>query len=109
MDAFENAQKLFNNYEKNGGFHNLKTSLDILDEIIEGQGPAFERAINFKKIIEQHIDTQINTIWAKGNVDEFGKALKDDEFIRLLWKAMSEEDRSIFLKLLSIKRDYFKL
>jgi methyl coenzyme M reductase subunit C-like uncharacterized protein (methanogenesis marker protein 7) len=108
MEDFENAQKLFDAYQKNGRFHNLRDSLDILEKIIESQEADVQRAINFKQIIERHIDTQLNEIWVKSNVDEFGRTLKDDQLTDLLLEAMSEEDRSKFFNLFSIKKDYFK-
>lgn len=35
MANFEEAQRLFSAYQKNGGVHNLRDSLDILQEIME--------------------------------------------------------------------------
>jgi hypothetical protein len=108
MESFENAQKLFDAYQKVGRINNLRDSLDILDEMIESQGTNSHRAINFKQIIGRRIDTKLNEIYAKSNVDEFGKALKDSEFGDILFEALGEEDFRRFITLLSIKRDYLR-
>ena len=81
MEDFKNAQKIFNDYQKIGGFHNLRDSLNILDEIIESQGTGAQRASNFKQLIGRHIDTQLDEILAISNVYEFGK--DDDKFLEV--------------------------
>lgn len=108
MESFENAQKLFDAYQKGGRINNLRDSLDILDEIIESQRTDPHRAINFKQIIRRHIDTKLNEIYVKSNVDEFGKALKDGELGDILFEALGEEDFRRFFSLISIKRDYLR-
>lgn len=108
MKAFEDAQKSFSEYQKNGRFHNLEDSLNLLNEIIESKGIDLRRAINFKQIIGRHIDIQINEILVKSNVDDFGKALKDNESGNLLWESLSKDDLVNFVRLSRIKKNYFE-
>jgi hypothetical protein len=108
MKAFEDARESFNEYQKNGGFHNLEDSLGLLNEIIESKGIDLQRAINFKQIIGRHIDVQINEIWVKSNVDDFGKALNDDELGNLLWESLSKDVFVNFVRLSRIKKNYFE-
>jgi len=107
MVAFEKARELFNSYQESGRLNKLRDSLDILDQIIQGQGADLQRAINLKQVIGRHIDAQIDGIAAKANIDEFRKYLKDDEGVSFLSEALNEKDLANFAKLLSIKNDYF--
>jgi hypothetical protein len=108
METFKNAQKFFRAYQKNGRFRNLRDSLDILDELIERQGTDSLSALNFKQIIGRHIDTKLDEIYVKSNVDEFGKHLNNSDAGFFLFEALSKEDLSRFVGLSRIKKDYFK-
>jgi hypothetical protein len=70
MTIFEDAQRLFSAYQKNGGFHNLRNSLDILQEIIKNQSADSQRAINFKNTISKYIKDQIKGISHKCNIPD---------------------------------------
>ena len=108
IKTFEKAQKLFDAYQNYDKISSLRDSLDILDEIIESHGADCQRAINLKQIIGRHVDSKLNEIYVKRNVDEFGKSLNDVELGGLLLEALSKEDLRRFVALISIKRDYFK-
>ncbi len=79
-----------------------------MDELIESQGADFQRPINVKQIIGGYIDAQLNKIWSKGDIDEFGKSLSDDQMANLLFESLSKDDLANLVRLSRIKKDYFK-
>lgn len=116
MAIFEDAQRLFSAYQRNGGVHNLRDSLDILQEIIENQSADSQRAINFKSTISKHINDQIKGIFVKCNVPDFAKDLKniDDQDLLLeklatiLSAALNKADGKNLGELLTIQSEYFR-
>jgi hypothetical protein len=108
MESFDDAKKLFNDYQKNGRFHSLKDSLNILDEIIATQGADEQRAIKFKGLIKTHIDSRINDIYSNANIDEFAKRANIEEELAILSESLSKEQMKRFMRLLRIKIDYFE-
>lgn len=116
MEVFEEVQKLFDAYQKNGDFHNLRDSLDILDEVIESKSAESHKAINFKKTIAKHIDNQVKGVIVKCNIRDFAKDLKDiddqdlllEKLASVLSASFSKEDGKTFFELLNIQSDYFK-
>ncbi len=112
MGEFERAQELFDNYERNGQFENLREAKDIIDELIEDAGPDTKRTKNFKENIDRKINNQIRDIFAKCNVREFLGNPNDcatheiliDKLSRLLYVALSTEDGNNLLELLDLKR-----
>jgi len=107
IDEFEKAQQFFGSFQKNGDFHNLRKSLDILDELINIQGRESERAARLKGNIRHCIDSQMDGIYAKTNLEEFSKGLDDDQAVELLLKSLSQEDFKRLMRLFRIKKDYF--
>jgi hypothetical protein len=79
----------------------------MLEELIDRQGPDSQRATNLKKIIGKYLDARLEEIWGKGNIDEFGKHLKDSELPALFYEALDKADMDKFGKLLRIRKDYF--
>jgi hypothetical protein len=108
MEDFKDAQRLFDAYEKTGGFHNLTDSLDILLEIIQRQGTNAQRAHAFKQRVGRYIDTQLDEILDRSNVYEFVKDLNGGKLAEFLDESLSEKDSSRFVNLMRIKKDYFK-
>lgn len=113
MGEFENAQELFDTYERNGQFENLREAIDILDGLIEDEGIDANRAKNFKESIVRKINNQIKDIFTKCNVREFFGDPKDytdhgkliDDLSKLLYAALSAEDGNNLLELLDIKKN----
>lgn len=105
MAFFEDAQRLFNAYERNGGFHNLRNSLDILQEIIEAQNSDSQRATNLKNTISKNINDQIKGISLRGNLPNF---LKGNNAKTILSAALNDEDLSKFSELVDLKLEFFK-
>lgn len=116
MENFEDAQRLFSDYEKNGGFHNLRNSLDILDEIIGNQSVDSQRALNFKNTISKHINKEIKAVFVKCNIPDFAKDLKsiDDQDLLLeklaafLSNVLTKKYGEILIELWKIQSEYFK-
>jgi hypothetical protein len=102
MKYFEEAQKLFSDYEKNRRLDDLKGSLTILDLIIEDQRADTERAKRFKERI-LHINNEIKEICLKGNITEFGAFKGDiDKFNEVLSASLNEDDRERLIDLTDI-------
>jgi len=59
MDNLESAQKLFTAYQSTSNIFQLKDALDILDELIDGNGGDAAKARNLKKAIKDSISKQI--------------------------------------------------
>jgi len=108
MEDFDNAQKLFGSFQKHGKFSDLRESLDILETLIGHQGIESKRASNLRKIISDHIDSELNAIYAKGNIDEFGKGLTLEEAAGLMLEALDKRDLIRFGQFLRIKKRYFE-
>jgi hypothetical protein len=109
MNDFIGAQQLFGEYERYGDTDALEFALSILRHIIENQGSDTRRAINLKTKIGKHIDAQITHILAKCNFEEFRKPEESiDDAITFLSSCLADEDANKFLKLSSIKSEYFK-
>jgi hypothetical protein len=116
MANFEEAQRLFSAYQRNGVVHNLRDTLDILEEIIEHRSVDSQRATNFKNRISKHIAEQIKGIFVKCNIPDFAKDLKniDDQDLLLkklasvLSAALSKEDGKYLGELLTIQSEYFR-
>lgn len=116
MTTFQETQQLFNAYQNNGDFLNLRDCLDNLDEIIDSHDTESQKAIEFKKTIARYIDKQRNDIFVKCNIQDFAKDIKNirdrdlliDKLTSLLSASFSDEDMKLFVELLDIKSDYFK-
>jgi hypothetical protein len=66
MEDFDNAQKLFGSFQKHGKFSDLRESLDILETLIGHQGIESKRASNLRKIISDHIDSELKKAMVPG-------------------------------------------
>ena len=108
MEDFKKAQKLFDIYQKAGGFQNLVDSLDVLDEIIDSQGPDTQRADNLKQTIRRHINAEIKKLFVKTNVYEFIKHPNGTRLFDFLAQSLGTEDAEKFSELFVIKELYFK-
>lgn len=107
MKYFEEAQKLFSDYEKNRRLDDLKGSLTILDLIIEDQRVDTERAKRFKERFLSYIHSEIKEICLKGNIIEFGAFKGDiDKFNEVLSASLNEDDRERLVNLTNISIVY---
>jgi hypothetical protein len=103
MKYFEEAQKLFSDYEKSRRLDDLRGSLTILDVIIEDQREDTERAKRFKERILTYIHSEIKEICSKGNIIEFGAFKGDiDKFNEVLFASLDEDDRERLIGLTDI-------
>ncbi len=108
MEKFEKAQEFFGSFQKNGNFHNLRESLDILDELMDIHGKESERAAKLKENIRHYIDSQMGEIYEKSNTEQFSKDLNDERAAEVLVQSLSKEDFGRLLRLFRIKEDYFE-
>jgi len=115
MTTYEEAQILFNAYQKNGSFHKLRDALDLLIEIIETEDTDLHKATNFKNTISKIISDQISNILVKCNILDFAGDLDNldnidllrDKLATAMAASFSKEDSEAFVELMTIKRDYF--
>jgi hypothetical protein len=106
---FDKAQSLFGSFQKNEQFHNLRDSLDILDNLIEIQGAEFQRALRLKENIKRYIDSKIQGFYHKTNIGEYSKKrLTADQATVLFIQALTQEDLGKYVALMEIKEDYFE-
>lgn len=116
METFEEAQRLFTSYQKNGNFHILRHSLDMLDEVIESKGAESQKANNLKNTILKYINNQVSVIFSKCNISDFIGDINDsddysllrDKLATVMYASFSKEDGEAFRELTSIKSNYFK-
>jgi len=108
MEKFEKAQELFGSFQKNGEFHNLRKSLDILDELMDIQGKECERATKLKEYIRRYVDSQVEEIYKAANLKEFSKGLDADRVVKLLFESLSEKDLIRFVRFFRVQKDYFE-
>lgn len=116
MSIFQDAQNFFKAYQEKGDIRNLRNCLDNLDEIIDNADADSQKAIEFKKTIERHIEKQNKDIFIRCNIGGFIKDLKNiddqdiliDKLAEALSASFSKEDWELFSELLDIKSDYFK-
>jgi hypothetical protein len=97
MGDFEDAQKLFADYERDDGINNLRDSLELLEEIIEEKGLDADRARNFKMRICHHVNKRLNDLLDKSGMVEFGIKLA----------SLSQTDGRLLLHLQRLKREFF--
>jgi hypothetical protein len=110
MDAFDKAQKLFKEYEKNGVAKSLEEAIEILDGIIKKQGPDSHRATNLKSTIGKYLDAQVRNICARCNIEDYINNLKSiDDLISFLNGSLKKEDAIRFIKLFSMLKKYFEV
>jgi hypothetical protein len=107
MAIFEDAQRLFTAYQRNGGVHNLRNSLDILQEIIEAQNSDSQKATNLKNTISKHINDQKKGIHLKGNLPDFLNG-NNEERATILLAALNDEDLSNLIELVGLQSEFFK-
>jgi hypothetical protein len=117
MDNLESAQKLFTAYQSTSNIFQLKDALDILDELIDGNGGDAAKARNLKKAIKDSISKQISDFFQKYNVGPFLKKenikdVKDDnelteKLVRVVGASFSRDDLEILVELLTIQSDYY--
>lgn len=108
MKNFENAQRLFKDYQEIGDLNKLRASLDLLDEIIEGQNIDYQRASNFREIILEFIRNRKSDILIRCNIVDFLKDVTVDEFRDILSASATKETIKEFSELRKIESDYFK-
>lgn len=117
MDNFAEAQRLFGIYQNQGGFNNLRSSLDMLDAIIESKGEDYQRAANFKNTISNHITKQIKEIFVQCNIPDFAKDIKTidnpdlmiEKLSPILSAAFAKKDGEKFMELLKILSEHFEV
>ncbi len=116
MKTYDEAQRLFNTYQRNGGIHNLRDALDLLDEIIDSQSTEVQKATNFKKTIGHYITDQAANIMKRCNVLDFARDIDKiennidlvrEKLAEAMSASFSKEDGEAFIELMTVKKDYF--
>jgi nucleoid-associated protein YejK len=108
MEDFEKAQKLFKEYEKNGLVMSLEEALEILDGIVKSHGHEYQKAMNLKNTIGKYLDVQAENICARCNIDDYINNLNSvEDLVNFLNGSLSKEEAIKFLKLFSLRKNYF--